>query len=346
MTAQTQRNPGQHITRPAANPFALAHAVNSPQRTQMPPYTGADPAEQTALAHRRLHALYHYHRALYPVSPSIFRISLDHALSVYPVLLSAEDHLPTLAETGAIFADLDAGEEAAAAQETISENLRHFTPPAAPRTKAQFKAAEANLTRNQKQYRRTKKRIANCMDFMTFLDLFGSPLLTELYIAAHRWPSGRATCPHCRSADTVVTRYKIPDEDPDSKTMSQHETGPVLRWLCNDCPRTFTAVTGTVMETPNLPPADWLQLASTMTNSPSGISYEHHLTIAASSIYGLSLTQEEAESMRDKIRSVLPFAKPRTRQPLSTSDALKVLAAAEAPKKPAPGRTPSQVAQR
>ena len=42
------------------------------------------------------------------------------------------------------------------------------------------------------------------------------------------------------------------------------------------------------------------------------------------------VTQEEAETMRDNIRSVLPFAKPRTRQSGSCLDAMKMLADANA----------------
>ena len=180
------------------------------------------------------------------------------------------------------------------------------------------------------------------------MDLFGTALLTELFIAAHRWPDGKPRCPECGSSKTSLFQYATPDENPDPAVLRASQRGPIIGWDCGDCDAGFTATTGTIFAHPNLPPADWLYFAYELLGDRNG-TYEFDLPHTAGRFHALVVTQEEAETMRDKIRSVLPFAKPHTRQSVSCLDAMKMLAGAKAvahnatpwpasPERPPPGR--------
>ena len=167
------------------------------------------------------------------------------------------------------------------------------------------------------------------MSIFEFMDLFGTALLTELFIAAHRWPDGKPRCPECGSSKTSLFQYATPDENPDPAVLRASQRGPIIGWDCQECDAGFTATTGTTFSHPNLPPADWLYFAYELLGDRNG-TYEFDLPHTASRFHGLVVTQEEAETMRDKIRSVLPFAKPHTWQSVSYLDAMKMLADANA----------------
>ncbi|MCY4557962.1 MAG: hypothetical protein OXF79_16675 [Chloroflexi bacterium] len=207
--------------------------------------------------------------------------------------------------------------------QTIADRLRCFDPPAPALTKELIKATDAGITQSQRKNRRLS------MSIFEFMDLFGTVLLTELFIAAHRWPDGKPRCPECSSSKTPLFQYATPDENPDPAVLRAGRRGPIIGWDCDDCDAGFTATAGTIFAHPNLPPADWLYFAYELLVDRNG-TYEFDLPHTAVRFHGTVVTQEEAETMRDKIRSVLPFAKPRTRQTVSCLDAMKMLSGAQA----------------
>ena len=282
-----------------------------------------DQEEHRQLAAERLYRCYRQLSEHTPMSPATFHRRLRSDLSHYPILLAAEDLIPSPQELKVLFERLDAKGHAQSALQTIADRLTRFDPPAPALTKEQIKATDAGITQSQRKNRRLS------MSIFEFMDLFGTALLTELFIAAHRWPDGKPRCPECSSSKTSLFQYATPDENPDPTVLRASQRGPIIGWDCDDCAAEFTATAGTIFAHPNLPPADWLYFAYELLGDRNG-TYEFDLPNTVGRFHGLVVTQEEAETMRDKIRSVLPFAKPRTRQNVSCIDAMKMLAGAKA----------------
>ena len=263
------------------------------------------------------------------MSPATFHRRLHDDLRHYSILLAAEDLIPSPQELKLFFEQLDAEDHAKPALSAIAGRLTCFDPPAPALTKEQIKATDAGITQSQRKNRHAEEYIRLSMSIFEFMDLFGNALLTELFIAAHRWPDGKPRCPECGSSKTSLFQYATPDENPDPTVLRASQRGPIIGWDCGDCDAGFTATTGTIFPHPNLPPADWLYFAYELLGDRNG-TCEFDLPNTAGRFHGMVVTQEEAETMRDNIRSVLPFAKPRTRQTISCLDAMKMLASAKA----------------
>ena len=327
MTAPHSESADPH--RHDGNPFAIAHAINSMDSLERLQRAETDREEHRHLAAERLYRCYRHLNEHNPMSPAAFHRRLRSELSHYPILLAAKDLIPSPQELKLLFEQLDAEGHAQSALSAIAGRLTYFDPPAAPLTTEQIKAAEVGLTESQRKNRRAKEYIRLGMSIFEFMYLFGTAFLTELFIAAHRWPDGKPRCPKCGSSKTSLFQYATPDEDPDSAVLRASQRGPIIGWNCDDCDVEFTTTTGTIFAHPNLPPADWLHFAYELVGDRNG-TYEYDLPHTAGRFHGLLVTQEEAETMRDKIRSVLPFAKRHTRQSVSCLDAMKMLAGAKA----------------
>ena len=306
------------------NPFAIAHAIQSTQAQQFLSSDTPTDEEATDLAALRLYHCYQQLREETPMSPKEFQRRLYDDLDHYPVLLATLDHI-TPYSLPKRFAEYDQATHAQSALSDIAERFHLYDPPAPPPTSAELAKAEVGLTTNQRNYRRRRNRSHLALGTRPFFDIFGTPLLTELFIAAHRWPNANATCPTCGSSRTKVFQFDIPDEEPDPNILSRRESGPAIGWDCFSCDQVFISITGTIMTEPNLPPPNWLFFANIMLICRSDI-YELDLPNAVATHDGIEVTQHEAETMRDKIRSVLPFAKPYTRQTVSGLDAMKMMA--------------------
>ena len=346
MTAPHSESADPH--RHDGNPFAIAHAINSMDSLERLRRAETDGEEHRHLAAERLYRCYRQLSEHPPMSPTTFHRRLRSDLSHYPILLAAKDLIPSPQELKLLFEQLDAEGHAKSALSAIADHLTCFDPPGPPLTKEQIKAAEVGLTESQRKNRHAEEYIRLGMSIFEFMDLFGTALLTELFIAAHRWPDGKPRCPECGSSRTSLFQYATPDENPDPAVLRASQRGPITGWDCQECDAGFTATTGTIFAHPNLPPADWLYFAYELLGDRNG-TYEFDLPHTAGRFHALVVTQEEAETMRDKIRSVLPFAKPHTRQSVSCLDAMKMLAGAKAvahnatpspasPERPPPGR--------
>ena len=327
MTAPHSQSADTH--RHDGNPFAIAHAINSMDNLERLRRAETDGDEHRHLSAERLYRCYRQLSEHTPMSPTTFHRRLRSDLSHYPILLAAEDLIPSPQELKVLFEQLDAEGHAKPALSAIADRLTCFDSPAPTLTKEQIKAAEAGITQSQRKNRHAEDYSRLSMSIFEFMDLFGTALLTELFIAAHRWPDGKPRCPECNSSKTSLFQYPTPDENPDTTVLRASQRGPIIGWDCDDCDAGFTATTGTIFAHPNLPPANWLYFAYELLVDRNG-TYEFDLPHTAGRFHGLVVTQEEAETMRDKIRSVLPFAKPRTRQTVSCLDAMKMLASAKA----------------
>ena len=311
------------------NRFAIAHAINSLHQEHFSKET-CSPSQANQQAAERLYYCYQQTNAARSLTPTTFRQRLMRAgdsVGDYKVLLNIPDRVPNTADLNQYFEEQDAMGRAEHALAHIAHHMEDFAPPQAPPTPEETKASQAGMTKNQRNYQYRKQRIHLAPGIQPFIDLFRTPLLTELFIAAHRWKDGRAQCPECGSQLTSLFQYTYDQETYDPNLLSGKQTGPTIGWDCPACDQPFSVTTGTLMEEPNLPPADWLYMAFWMLHDRSA-NYEFDLPHAAGSCNGIIVTQQEAETMRDKIRSVLPFARPNVRSNIAHIDALKMLAAA------------------
>ena len=345
MTARTITAPDQAPAatagpQPPISPFALAHSINACHRPLAKHSRNTGRPDEADLAVERLYLLYQRQSQPSGISPRTFHRQLSTKLRHFPSLLDAEDRIPGPKKMEKIFAEYDDHTRRRYVRPHDDEDpgCQIFKPPPAPKTPEDFRRQEQGLTVNQKNYRRRKEALQGSLGIWAFFDIFGTPLLSDLFIAGHRWPHGKAVCPHCGSPKTEVFHRDTPEpddapetgQDPDTALLQEPSTGPDLSWTCQFCGHDFTATTGTIIQSPNLPPADWFLFALLLLTDRSG-SYEHDLTDHASAFYGLELTWDEARTMRDRIRYALPFAKPNTRRPIDCLDALKILAMTEDP---------------
>ena len=318
---QTQKT-GAH--RHDHNPFALAHAVNIAQdnRPDLTSLTKHPTAEE--IATERLFYLYKHITDSKPTSPGKFRARLDGDLESYTVLLDLLDHLPTAKTISNHFRECENTLNTGAGLQFIADQMEYYDPAPLPPTKEEVSKSEEGLTTSQKNYKRIKERMSQGLGMQEFLTIFNPTLKTELFIAAHRWPQGKASCPICASTDTSVFKYQYTDQEPKPGFLSNKEVGPKLGWDCSDCDEEFTVTTGTIMAEPNLPPVEWMTFTLEMIRNRMG-TYEYDLTDVVGQFHGIVVTKEAAETMRNKIRSVLSFTKPRTRQLVGALDAIKML---------------------
>ena len=311
------------------NPYAIAHTINSLHPDQDPnePRSRKEDEESAAM---QLYCCYQQLNAGNTLDPVTFHRRLQDPqdqLAQYPVLLHNLDCVPSASYLASYFAKQDKDGRAEDILNTMGKHLQYFDPPAAPPNQEDITAADAGRTKSQRRNRYVKERMDMSMTIFEFLDLFKTPRLSELFMAAHRWPDGTAQCPDCGSQQTRPFEYSMPPETPDPTLLSRHRTGPAIGWECLDCVEVFKVTTGTLMEEPDLPPADWLHFAFTLLYDRTG-AWEHNLPLAVGSLNGIKVSQREAESMRDNILTVLPFARPNVRPHISQIDAIKMLAAA------------------
>ena len=308
------------------NPFAIAQAINSARR----PATRRPTRQQTVdLATQRLHCLYQHLRQYQKVPLDQFesRLTGEGDLNDYPILLQAAEAMETASQLIKDIRALQKTQDIPAVRNAIASRLEDFDPPATPLTRKQVKEANAGLTKNQRNYRYRKESVRLSLGIIPFTDLFPDTHTTELFIAAHRWPGGKATYPHCGSEDTDLFGYLPCQEPHDPQFLTQAETDPCFGWDCQDCGETF--ITGTLMETPRVQPGDWLSLANTMLIHRGG-EYELDLAHYAGQYHGITVSHAEARAMVEAIRQALSFAKPGVRQTISGLDALKTLVKASA----------------
>ena len=213
MTARCSQHTDRH--RHDGNAFAIAHAINSMDNPERLRLAETDPEEQQRLAAERLYRCYRQLNDHTPISTATFHRRLRGDLSHYPVLLAAEDLVPSAYRLQRLFYEFDAAGHAQTALDAIADRLHCFDPPAPPLTRDQIKAAEAGLTQSQRKNRHAEEYMRLGMSVFEFMDLFGTALLTELFIAAHRWPNGEPNCPNCGSSRTSLFEYRTPEENPD-----------------------------------------------------------------------------------------------------------------------------------
>jgi transposase-like protein len=105
------------------------------------------------------------------------------------------------------------------------------------------------------------------------------------FIEATRWPNG-PVCPHCGCTDKV---YRLNGES--------HRDGLIY---CNNCAGSFTATTGTVMESSHVPLHKWVLAYRLMSSAKKGISaHQIHRTIGVSYKTAWFMCHRIRESMRD-----------------------------------------------
>ena len=306
------------------NPFAIAHTIYSqfPSRESRQYSAPDESTEQLAI--KRLYHCYAHLSQNSPMTPKQFINRLNQDLAHYQVLLHTLDCQTPPSKLEQLFRINDADGHLDATQQSVTHRLNYFDPPKTPPTPQQIKQDNAGLTTNQRNSRRNRNTTKLMMGIIEFSEVFGTPLLTELFIAAHRWPDGKPVCPHCGDTNGVVFQLNPPDTQPPPHFLPWARSGPIIGWDCKSCQQQFTATTGTLFTNPAFPPATWLHFAYEMIIERGG-AYEPYLTTAAGAYHAIVVTQHEAEQMRDLIRSAIPFAKPYTRQTVSARDALKML---------------------
>ena len=311
------------------NPYAIAHAINS---THLDHFL-REPCSISELKAHAAERLYHCHQHLNaqrPTTPTRFRQRLMNTgdrFNDYTVLLNVVDQVPTTRDLLRYFDERDGQGGAETALQTITDRLSDFDPPAAPPDPEDTTAAQAAMTKNQRNQSYRKERRHLTLGIRPFMALFGNALLTELFIAGHRWPDGRAQCPRCQSRQTSLFQFTYEEEEEHPEVLPTSQAGPAIGWHCAKCDRDFTVTTDTIMAEPNLPCADWLHMAFWMLHDRGGhLTYDIQRT--AGSWHGMIVTKRQAETMRDKIHSILPFARPNVRSRIANIDALKMLAAA------------------
>ena len=117
------------------------------------------------------------------------------------------------------------------------------------------------------------------MDFLTFVDKFGSEDACVEYLAAKRWPHG-TVCDKCGAVGTG------------------RKTAQPRVWFCADCRRTFSITAGTRFERTHLPLAVWFAAIWLIGTSSKGVS----ATVISRQ---LGISYKSAWFLRHRIRALL-----------------------------------------
>jgi transposase-like protein len=111
------------------------------------------------------------------------------------------------------------------------------------------------------------------------IQFFAAPDNSLNFMAAIRWPDGKASCPSCNSTNAVFLSTR-------------------RVWQCRDCKRQFSAKMGTIFEESPLGLEKWLPAFWMICNAKNGIS-------SCELARALGVTQKTAWFMLHRIRMAL-----------------------------------------
>ena len=285
------------------NPYAIAHLAHT--LPSAPPFTMPEDSWPTRVRNAAARFYITYRQigdGIGANTPEEFLARLRTDLKDYEVLLHTPEILPNFQRFASMITDSYPEPTEHRLDDEAADNLTMYDPP------DPWNTSDPSTATRQ------------------FKELFRIPTAVELFIAAHRWPDGVATCAECGSKSTTVSRDPTPDSTNHPDPQLSTPLGPDLSWRCNRCSQEFFAVTNTIMEYPPAPPQEWLYLAMLLIHRDRAANHSDQPPPDAGAFFGLDITEQQSATMTDRIRSVISPANPSAAPTITPMNAFKMLA--------------------